>query len=150
MRAPWQRLGRCKDAVTDNFSQKILWFSCVLTVLWKIKTPWQRSGNAAWCDRRFTTPVSHFWWIFFILAGNMDTHKFSDGFKIWPDLTLDCGSSCPWASGKSPYTDNGRNVVTTLVISIWMHLLHSCRQEGQLLKLGWVLISSRSHHLIRS
>ena len=43
MRAPWQRLGHCKEAVTDNFSRKISWFSCVLTVLWKIK---QLRGNA--------------------------------------------------------------------------------------------------------
>ena len=48
----------------------------------------------------------------------MDTHIFTDGFEIWPDQTLDCGVSCPRASVKSPKTDKGRNIVTTLVLSI--------------------------------
>ena len=34
-------------------------------------------------------------WIFFILTGNMDNHKISDGLEIQPDQTLDCGVSCP-------------------------------------------------------
>ena len=46
---------------------------------------------------------------FFILAGNKDNYKISSGVEIRPDQTLDCGVSCPWASGK--------NVVTTLVFS---------------------------------
>ena len=33
--------------------------------------------------------------IFFILAGNEDSHKISDEFKIRQDLTMDCGVSCP-------------------------------------------------------
>ena len=45
-------------------------------------------------------------------------HDISDGFEFRPDRTLDYGVSCPWASGKSPYTFNRRNLVTTLVPSI--------------------------------
>ena len=33
--------------------------------------------------------------IFFILAGNEDTHNISDEFEIRPDRTKDCGVSCP-------------------------------------------------------
>ena len=33
--------------------------------------------------------------IFFILAGNEDSHKISDVFEIRVDLTMDCGVSCP-------------------------------------------------------
>ena len=38
---------------------------------------------------------NHFYWIFFIIAGNKDAHKISNGFEIQPDPTLDCGVSCP-------------------------------------------------------
>ena len=34
--------------------------------------------------------------IFFIFAGNKDSHKVSDGFEIRPDRTMDCGVSCPY------------------------------------------------------
>ena len=40
--------------------------------------------------------------IFFILTGNADNHNISDKFDFRPDLTKDCGVSCPWASGKIP------------------------------------------------
>ena len=40
--------------------------------------------------------------IFFILAGNEDSHKISDEFEIRVDSTLDCGVSCPWAFEKIP------------------------------------------------
>ena len=33
--------------------------------------------------------------IFFILAGNKDSHKISDEFEIRVDSTIDCGVSCP-------------------------------------------------------
>ena len=33
--------------------------------------------------------------ILFILAGNDDMHESSEGFEIRPDLTTDCGVSCP-------------------------------------------------------
>ena len=31
----------------------------------------------------------------FILAGNDDMHESSEEFEMWPDLTTDCGVSCP-------------------------------------------------------
>ena len=30
-----------------------------------------------------------------ILAGKDDIHKSLNEFEIWPDLTMDCGHSCP-------------------------------------------------------
>ena len=30
-----------------------------------------------------------------ILADNNDMHENSEEFEIWPDLTTDCGVSCP-------------------------------------------------------
>ena len=33
--------------------------------------------------------------IFFILAGNKDSHKTSDEFEIQQDSTMDCGVTCP-------------------------------------------------------
>ena len=33
--------------------------------------------------------------IFFILAGNKDNHNISNKFEFGPDLTKDCGVSCP-------------------------------------------------------
>ena len=41
-------------------------------------------------------------WIIFILAGNKDNHKVSDGFEIRLDQTSDYGVSCPLGSGKIP------------------------------------------------
>ena len=49
-----------------------------------------------------TVAPSFFDRIFFILAGNEDTHNISDEFEIRPDRTKDCGVSCYWASGKIP------------------------------------------------
>ena len=43
-----------------------------------------------------------FYPILFILAGNDDMHESSEEFEIRPDLTTDCGVSCPLASEKSP------------------------------------------------
>ena len=37
-----------------------------------------------------------------ILKGNDDMHESSEEFKIRPDLTTDCGVSCPLASEKIP------------------------------------------------
>ena len=36
-----------------------------------------------------------FYPILFILAGNDDMHESSEEFEILPDLTTDCGVSCP-------------------------------------------------------
>ena len=36
-----------------------------------------------------------FYPILFILAGNDDMHESSEESKTWPDLTTDCGVSCP-------------------------------------------------------
>ena len=43
-----------------------------------------------------------FYLILFILAGNDDMHESSEEIEIRPDLTTDCGVSCPLASEKSP------------------------------------------------
>ena len=43
-----------------------------------------------------------FYPILFILAGNDDRHESSEEFEIRPDLTTDCGVSCPLASEKIP------------------------------------------------
>ena len=40
---------------------------------------------------------------FFILAENKDMHEMLDEFEFKPDPTIDCGVTCPWASGKSMY-----------------------------------------------
>ena len=40
--------------------------------------------------------------ILFILAGNDDMHESSEEFEIRPDLTTDCGVSCPLAFEKIP------------------------------------------------
>ena len=37
-----------------------------------------------------------------ILAGNDDMHESLEEFEIRPDLTTDCGASCPLASEKIP------------------------------------------------
>ena len=48
----------------------------------------------------------------FILAGNYDMHGSLEKSEIRPDLTTDCGVSCPLESEKkSPYTYNGENGV---------------------------------------
>ena len=52
-------------------------------------------------DRVVMTKRSHHFFsavfhpILFILADNNDMHKNSKDFEIWPDLTTDCGVSCP-------------------------------------------------------
>ena len=43
-----------------------------------------------------------FYPILFILAGNDDMHESSEEFEIRPELTTDCGVSCPLASEKIP------------------------------------------------
>ena len=48
-----------------------------------------------WAKCCYHSSAFTFDWIFFILPGNIDSHKFSDGFEFWPDRTLDCGVSCP-------------------------------------------------------
>ena len=45
-----------------------------------------------WCCHFFSDV---FYLILFILAGNDDMHESSEEFKIRPDLTTDCGVSCP-------------------------------------------------------
>ena len=49
-----------------------------------------------------TLGPSFFYLIFFILAGNQDIYNISDEFEFQPDLTKDCGVSCPLASEKNP------------------------------------------------
>ena len=43
-----------------------------------------------------------FYLILFILAGIDDRHESSEDYEIRPDLTTDCGVSCPLASEKIP------------------------------------------------
>ena len=43
-----------------------------------------------------------FYPILFILAGNDEMHESSEEFEIRPDLTTDCGFSCPLVSEKIP------------------------------------------------
>ena len=45
---------------------------------------------------------SCFYLIFFILACNNDMHESLEEFEIRPDLTTDCGVSCPLGSEKIP------------------------------------------------
>ena len=40
--------------------------------------------------------------ILFKLAGNEDMHNILDEFEFQPDLTINYGVSCPWASEKFP------------------------------------------------
>ena len=47
-------------------------------------------------------PLGCFYPILFILAGNDDMHESSEEFEIRPDLTTDCGVSCPLALKKIP------------------------------------------------
>ena len=51
--------------------------------------------------------------IFFILAGNKNNHNISDEFEFRPDLTSDCGVSCPLVFEKSIFC-----IVATLAPSI--------------------------------
>ena len=55
-------------------------------------------------------------WIFFILASKEDNH-ISDGIEIRPNLTMDCGVSCPRASVKFPHYRR-RIAVATLMPSL--------------------------------
>ena len=43
-----------------------------------------------------------FYRLLFILAGNDDMNESSEELEIRPDLTADCGVSCPLASEKIP------------------------------------------------
>ena len=52
-------------------------------------------------------------WIFFILAGNKNNYNISDEFEFGPDLTSDCGVSCPLVFEKSIFC-----IVATLAPSI--------------------------------
>ena len=54
-----------------------------------------------------------FQWIFFILAGIKNNYNISDEFEFWPDLTSDCGVSCPLVFEKSIFC-----IVATLAPSI--------------------------------
>ena len=75
----------------------------------------------------------------------MDTHKFSDGFKIRPDPTFDCGVSCHLASGKSPKTDNGRTVVTPCAfIFSWIFFILADKKDNykRWMSLNFVKIQS--------
>ena len=47
------------------------------------------------CLMLSTHAVIIFDWIFFILAGNKDSHDISDEFEIQLDRTKDCGVNCP-------------------------------------------------------
>ena len=48
-------------------------------------------------------------------SNQTNKNKISDGFEFRQDWTRDLWVSCPWGLEKSPYTYNGRNVVTNLV-----------------------------------
>ena len=63
-----------------------------------------------------TLSPSFFDWIFFIFAGNKETHNISDGFEIWQDPTYELPAL--ERLEKSPLTYNERNVLTTLVLLI--------------------------------
>ena len=64
---------------------------------------------------RVTTLARLFFDWFFILAGNKDNHKISDWFEIWQDRSAELAAR--ERLELSPYTYNGRNVVTTLLPS---------------------------------
>ena len=68
-----------------NFG-KIPSLTSELAALERLKNQWKC------CDH---SCVFLFFWTFFILAGNKDNHKISDGFEIQPDQTLGCGGRCP-------------------------------------------------------
>ena len=61
---------------------------------------------------RTNGPLVVFQRIFFILAGNKNDYNFSDEFKFRPDLTSDCGVSCPLVFEKSIFC-----IVVTIVPS---------------------------------
>ena len=55
-----------------------------------------------------------FYPILFVLADNDDMHESSEELEIRPDLTTDCGVSCPLASEKKSFRlIMGKNGVTT-------------------------------------
>ena len=56
----------------------------------------------AWMSYKFSQVLLLVYTILFILAGNYDMHESSEEFEIRPDLTTDCGVSCPLASEKIP------------------------------------------------
>ena len=55
--------------------------------------------------------------ILFILAGNDDMHKSLEEFEIRPDLTTDCGVSCPLASEKNPH----RLIMGKMVLPLFLN-----------------------------
>ena len=57
--------------------------------------------------------IFFFHWIFFILAGNKNNYNILDEFEFRPDLTSDCGVSCPLVFEKSIFC-----IVATLAPSI--------------------------------
>ena len=75
------------------------------------------------CDRNF-----------FSFAGNENNSKVTDEFRIQPDPTMDFEVSCPRGLSKSPYTYDGRNVLTTLApsfligTSTFLHETRTCIQ----------------------
>ena len=56
----------------------------------------------AWMSYKFSQVHLPVYQILFILAGNDNMHESSEEFEIRPDLTTDCGVSCPLASEKIP------------------------------------------------
>ena len=56
----------------------------------------------AWMSYKFIQVLLFVYLILFILAGNDDMNESLEEFEIRPDLTTDCGVSCPLASEKSP------------------------------------------------
>ena len=79
-------------------------------------------------------------WIFFILAGNKDNHKISDGFEIWPDKIWTAELAALECLGKSPYTYNGRNVGTTLMSS-FLDGSSSLMQVTMTSIKGWMILN---------
>ena len=78
-----------------------------------------------WCCHFFSAV---FYPILFILAGNDNMHESSGEFEIRPDLTTNCGVSCPLASGKIPIGLLCGKMVLSLFLSYsCTNPFHTCR-----------------------
>ena len=61
--------------------------------------------SCPWASKKLTSPLFFSIAIdpiLFKLAGNEDMYNILDEFEFRPDLTMDYGVSCPWASEKIP------------------------------------------------
>ena len=80
-----------------------------------------------------------FQWIFFILAGNKDNYSILHEFEFRPDLTSDCGVSCPLVFEKSIFC-----IVAILASSILIRS-SSFLEETRITITSW--ISSNLSHI---